>query len=359
MSGGALVQLVSKGVQDGFCLDKNSFFHDKYSRHSNFTQAPARIDIVGTVASGSRTEVEITKQGDLINYMWLEGTNIIDYLAGTTFELHINQQIVDTQTFEYMSEIWGVYLANNGVKASMMNNTISQSDKNFFPLQFFFTQTNRFLPLVNMQYAKISVVIKWGPNISGTTPKVYGNYIYLDTEEREHFVNTEMNLLITQVQREAHQVDDGNVKLDMSSFNHPVKALFWGQDAVSADPAADYFTFDTASILLNGKPITERMSPNYYHSVQGYYHTTDGNINFVNVNGTPFYTRYFMYSFAKDATSYDPTGECNFSRMDNASLHLENMHRPVSKQNQNIQVYAINYNILRISKGISGILFSN
>lgn len=364
MSGGALAQLVAKGIQDAYCIqddpETKSLFVPGYRGHTNFAEEPARLDIVGNIQPGSTTEIELTKQGDLVNAMWLEGTNIIDYLSGTTFELRIGEQLIDTQTFEYMSEIWGVYLADTNTKSRMMNNKLSQADKNFFPLQFWFCQMGNYLPLLAITNHRVYIRAKWGSGISGTTPKVYANYIFLDTRERKHIMaKEETTMAITQVQREAFQVDGGDVKLDLSSFNHPVKALFWGQDATDTDSAADYFTYDSASIMLEGKPLTDRMSPTYYHSVQGYYHTPNGNISFVNDDGTPFYTRYSMYSFARDASKRTPDGECNFSRLDNPSLHIQNIQRPVAKRNLPVQVYAINFNILKIAGGMAGVLFSN
>ena len=359
---GSLIQLVSKGVQDIYLSSENitnSLFQSKYNKHTNFSQAPKRLDITGTIAPGSRTEIKITKQGDLLNYIWLEGNDIIDYLGGTVFELYIGGQIVDTLTYEYLAEIWNIYLPETKVKSSMINNTITQSDKNFFPLHFFFCDNNNFLPLVGIQYHEVSIRVKWGSAITGVTPIVYANYVYLDTPERTLFAESDMELLITQVQYEGHHVSNGTHKIDISNLNHPTKALFFGHNAEDANSDADYFTFDSASVMLNGETLVDRMSPSYYHTVQGYYHTKNGNINLVNADGTPFYTRYFMYSFADDVSEYSPTGECNFSRIDNATIVIDNLQRPVSRSGDNIYVYAINYNILKISKGLCGILFSN
>jgi len=57
--------------------------------------------------------------------------------------------------------------------------------------------------------------------------------------------------------------------------------------------------------------------------------------------------------------NFNPTGTCNFSRLDNTTLVLKNMSRPAGRATDMVYVYAVNYNILRIDAGISGILFSN
>ena len=52
---------------------------------------------------------------------------------------------------------------------------------------------------------------------------------------------------------------------------------------------------------------------------------------------------------------FQPTGTCNFSRLDNATLYLEFESSILAGS---ISVYAINYNILQISNGMAGLLYS-
>ena len=63
-----------------------------------------------------------------------------------------------------------------------------------------------------------------------------------------------------------------------------------------------------------------------------------------------------MYSFALDPESTQPSGTCNFSKLDNVVLNLECSANIPSGV---INVYAINYNILRIQNGMSGLMFSS
>lgn len=359
---GSLVQLVSQGVQDVYLKDdtlSNSLFTTKYNKHTNFAQEPRRLDLIGVVAPGGTSEVKITKQGDLINHVWIEGNDVLDRLPGTTFELYIGGKLVDTHTYEYLADIWNVYLAETSTKATVINNIASSSDKNFFPLHFFFCDNGMFLPLVSIPYHEVSIRIKWGNLISGT-PKIYANYIFLDKDERVSFTgDRSMDILVTQVQKEDFHISDGNRKVDISTFNHPVKCIFWGHKTASATVSQDYFTFDSMSLLLNGKTKIDEMSPNYFHTTQGYYHTNHGNINFVNTDKSPFYTRFFMYSFAQNVSEYGPSGSCNFSRMDTASMNFTNISRAPERSGETLQVYTLNYNILRIRSGLAGILFSN
>ena len=72
------------------------------------------------------------------------------------------------------------------------------------------------------------------------------------------------------------------------------------------------------------------------------------------------YTRYFAYHFGLNASDYNPSGSCNFSRLDNAKLILRGVEKGNLRADQNdIYVFAVNYNVLRIKDGLAGILFGN
>ena len=59
-----------------------------------------------------------------------------------------------------------------------------------------------------------------------------------------------------------------------------------------------------------------------------------------------------VYSFALKPEEHQPSGTCNFSRIDNARLDLANT-------TQELHVYAVNYNVLRIMSGMGGLAYSN
>ena len=58
------------------------------------------------------------------------------------------------------------------------------------------------------------------------------------------------------------------------------------------------------------------------------------------------------YSFALEPEEYQPTGTCNFSRIDQSTLDFSSA---VILQN----IYALNYNILRVMSGMGGLAYSN
>ena len=357
---GALINLVAKGVQNAF-LDinsiKNSLFRSRFSRISNFSQAPAQLPVVGKIAPGGRSSIEILKKGDIINGLWIETADAYTTLIGSTFDLYIGGKLIDSQTVDYSADIWQVYLAENSSKSSAVNNATSASDSTFYPFHFFFCDNKQFLPLVNLQYQEVEIIVKWGSGVSASTDlKCYGNFVYLDTTEREAFAQKTMDMMITQVQK----IESTNSEtFDISSLNHPVKTLFWGYQSKSEDVEDDYLTFDGAKIQLNGTDLMPYMTPTYYHTIQGYYGTTNALINLVDTENCPFYTRYYMYSFATDSSDFNNRGTCNFSRLDSAILRINNLQKAPVRTSDTLNIYALGFNVLRFQSGLAGILFSN
>ena len=65
-----------------------------------------------------------------------------------------------------------------------------------------------------------------------------------------------------------------------------------------------------------------------------------------------------MYSFALHPEDHQPSGTCNMSRIDNATLSLT-FKNAVSTGDNKISIYAVNYNVLRILSGMGGLAYSN
>ena len=61
-----------------------------------------------------------------------------------------------------------------------------------------------------------------------------------------------------------------------------------------------------------------------------------------------------VYSFALKPEEHQPSGTCNFSRIDNAELKFS-----IASPTEAVTVYAVNYNVLRIMSGMGGLAYSN
>ena len=76
-----------------------------------------------------------------------------------------------------------------------------------------------------------------------------------------------------------------------------------------------------------------------------------------------------VYSFALKPEEHQPSGTCNFSRIDNAKLHFSAALHTVpgggdktdgtDVLNETVNIYAVNYNVLRIMSGMGGLAYSN
>ena len=62
-----------------------------------------------------------------------------------------------------------------------------------------------------------------------------------------------------------------------------------------------------------------------------------------------------VYSFALKPEEHQPSGTCNFSRIDNANLIMTH----TAAVDTAVKVYAVNYNVLRIMSGMGGLAYSN
>tara|TARA_B100001094_G_C18114711_1_gene763241 strand:- start:312 stop:1481 length:1170 start_codon:yes stop_codon:yes gene_type:complete len=241
--------------------------------------------------------------------------------------------------------------------------------KAFVPLQFWFCRNPGLaLPLIALQYHEVKTYITFpaeadlyeaakGAVTSALTDAIlYADYIYLDTDERRRFAQVSHEYLIEQVQFESFASTDTTLALN---FNHPVKELvFTGAPVAVAgitSPATAGWTGmstptalgdGTIQLKLNGHDRFSARDVTYFTRTQVWQHHTGygsvGNQDSVGV-----------YSFALKPEEHQPSGTCNFSRIDNAQLVLG------AAATSGTNVYAVNYNVLRIMSGMGGLAYSN
>ena len=288
-----------------------------------------------------------------------------------------------------------------------------------------------------------------GESGSSDSLKVYCEYIYLDTEERRRFAQVTHEYLIEQVQREEHYVTNGASNSFRLAFNHPVKELIfcgeWGENrdvtymwpdlqangtycGVSSADSIDVIKDSvggwlpgigsddtTVSLKLNNHDRFAADKPLYYftryqahkhHSgpvqlyshnpqiVGGEGHYQNGGCGHTQENNelNRIQDSIGVYSFALKPEEHQPSGSCNFSRIDNCMLTFKNLHLNPSQEDiqdfcdahqqekevdashhmptlnhgytnlpltSTMIVYAINYNVLRIMSGMGGLAYSN
>jgi hypothetical protein len=105
----------------------------------------------------------------------------------------------------------------------------------------------------------------------------------------------------------------------------------------------------TAKLQLNGQDRFSEREGTYFDLVQPFQHHTRSPDTGINV-----------YSFALRPEEHQPSGSCNFSRIDNATLQLVLSNATVEgTKTAKVRVYATNYNVLRIMSGMGGLAYSN
>jgi hypothetical protein len=241
------------------------------------------------------------------------------------------------------------------------------------------------------------------------------NFIYLDDEERRRFAQIEHEYLITEVQQRVYPgIEQGPNVIDFSDIQHPTKELIWilqREDVMDTNSWNDY-TIDPRSEdfyriveLLNTRyqePTLQSLNkylptdPNIQNFFLNY--LTDNNMlitqpqntftNYQNIansfeiifNGnrrmeikTDIFFNYlqpykyhshtgkqgiYVFSFALSPEKDHPSGTCNFSRIQKSQMAMSIHQILDSRRKYNLFLYAISYNILRITGGIASTVFT-
>jgi hypothetical protein len=404
-----------------------TFWKGLFKRHTNFAMEPFRINFSGQPNWGTKQSAIIGRHADLLYSTYLEvvlpyngtdgnafswnneknrlGYNLIKYA-----ELDIGGQLIDRLYGEWLF-LWdalsssypttvnlfrmvgggfaaGSVALNNTVQCNAVNGKPSLPNVFYVPLSFFYTRNpGAALPLIALQYHEVKINILWNDaqhiagdfrNASKTPPAIqaaiYIDYIYLDTEERRRMAQESHEYLIEQTQyNEDKGISSYNNRIDLT-FNHPVKELVWvvqptyynncSQSTSKGVYRLQPFTYDWSAVYkqhlqINGQDRLDSRFGDYFNKVQLYQHHSGG---FAYSSGS-IGPGIYMYSFALKPEEHQPSGTCNFSRIDTATIAME-MSGGVTIDEQadntwDVRVYAVNYNILRIMSGMAGLAYSN
>ena len=396
---GGLMQLVAYGAQDIYLTGNPqiTFFKVVYRRHTNFAVESIQQTFNGAADLGRRFTCTIARNGDLLHRLYLEldvnsNSNTNDYLGFQLIdyvEVEIGGQVIDKQYGEWMA-VWCdlTHTLDQAIMLSEMLEINSNTARLRVPLQFWFCRNPGLaLPLIALQYHEVKINVQFtNLTVSALDTQsladctVWADYIFLDTDERRRFAQVSHEYLIEQVQySNALTVNSGEVPQTTQQelrFNHPVKELVWLVDTNnSTSNFTGYIQSSTALLQLNGQDRFKRRTGDYFTKVQRYEHHTGAGRRFtINKLGTTsidMSLEYIhIYSFALKPEEHQPSGTCNFSRIDNAVLNLEfkaagyGYNTPANDGNDIpagtvLKVYAVNYNVLRIMSGMGGLAYSN
>jgi len=347
--------------------------------------------------------------GDLVEYYWV---NSVGHAIIKIIEIEIGGVVIDRQYGLWM-QIWSDLVVPVG-KRDGFNLMIGKSDTPinlnnnkdlnlYVPLYFWFCKNiGVSLPLIAIQSQEVRINITFRRyeeliiSTDGKLTNVNNNnqlqitqanldvdYIFLEDEERKMFAKNNHQYLIEQLQVFATTLTSNGLRQDPTdpakldripdlsqnislNFNHPVKELFWiiqNSTVLSAYPFGgnEWFNFSTmpykngempgtdpmksCKILFEGQELIDKKDAIYFRTVVPFQRHTNVPNNFI-----------YIYSFSLNPEEFQPSGTCNFSRIDNQQLYFEisdQLIQPI------ITVFATNYNILNIAGGMTGVEYVN
>ena len=431
--GGGLMQLVAYGAQDIYLTGNPqiTFFKVVYRRHTNFSMESIEQTLNGTTGYGKKVSATISRNGDLVHRMYVEhgvtigndaDTDQVNNYGNSLIReviCEIGGQQIDKHYGRWM-QIWSDLTESNptGVAPAAATNKLFGEGANatlfqkmsgnskgvdgtntgaevaydmFIPLQFWFCRNPGLaLPLIALQYHEVKIGIQFEDELklvchsvgtsttSSTSFKLWCDYIYLDTDERRRFAQVSHEYLIEQLQYQSDGFTSGTSKNFTLNFNHPVKELVWqvsntlSEVSLAAAPAGDESTLATGmtvnagemKIKLNGHDRFATRDFKYFTRTQIWQHHTG-------YGGTIAPDSIGVYSFALKPEEHQPSGTCNFSRIDNAEMNFTTALASVTASAgtvgfddsvntaNTIHIYAVNYNVLRIMSGMGGLAYSN
>ena len=403
------MQLVAHGAQDVYLTGdpQITYFKVVYRRHTNFSMESIQQQFSQNVDAGSahKNSCVISRNGDLIGAMYLQyklsapgtGRGFVDYIDDV--EVEIGGQKIDKHYGRWL-DIWDDLTTNSnkdeGLTTMLGNSTGSGTAPlgstaindarspayALVPLSFWFNKNvGLALPLIALQYHEVKLNFSF-PDGTGVWNDVslWVDYIFLDSDERKRFAQMSHEYLIDQVQfggKESfatlgEDTSPGTSERFVLHFNHPVKELIWVcetdgsdtpvgtgsmSDGAAATPALGHRQIDVYNVKLqiNGHDRFYPRCSEYFRLQQPYqFHST-----------VPVKQDIYVYSFALRPEEHQPSGTCNFSRIDSCHLTLTLGGRMRDGKlasvslSDTLYIYAINYNVLRIASGMAGLAYSN
>jgi len=410
MPSSTLLQLVARGRQDAYLTSNPqfTFFKHVYRRYTPFAVESIPVEFDGTPDFGRRISLLIPRKAELLWSMFLEvdlpaipqgmtpryWTNNIGHALIQDIRVEIGEKEIDKHTGEWL-QIWSELTVTSD-KRDGFNQMVGHWDvypdiqaagplKLTIPLRFWFCNTiGAALPLIALQAHPVRLIIHLAPyqnlwwsqelcNSPSTCPQIepvspdrvqlFGDFVYLDTEERKRFASHDHEYLIEQVQYTPTQsVAVGATKATIDIvFNHCVKEFIWVVQKDRMRASNQWFNYssidvcdvvgvptdllDSAILRLDGYDRFHERQALYFRQIQPYQYHTVIPKSFI-----------YLYSFSLRPESGQPSGSLNCSKIDDIRLSLT--FNPTQLDDpRRLIVYGTNYNVLRIVGGLGGLAF--
>jgi hypothetical protein len=390
------LRLAATGVQDQWLTGdpQFSYFLMNFRRHTKFaidyveSQFDGDIDFGKTIISRVPND-----KGDLVSNMTIKVTlddpvpnddnwspSIISHLVESA-ELLIGGQTVEKITGEYIYMHQQLHNTDDDINQTLYflnghSNVLTYAAGTeytyFMDLPFYFYRNPSLaIPTCALTKQLVEVKIKLrslpelinGGASAGVTANIKkfsldNEFVFLTDNERNFMMSRPLDYIITQVQMSKFVMNAGeNTKSVMLNFSHPVRELFFvsqSEEAVRDNHPHRYNTISNIKLQFNNTIVFDRDNDFLVYE-QAFKHHVNSPYNY-SASYNYLKSDFAMYSFALQPEVYYPTGQVNMSRIAHKLLTIE--IDPInSVDNNNTRIYAVNYNLLRVSGGLAGLKF--
>lgn len=432
--GVGLLQIAAQGESKRHFVsdDGASPWVTRWHRTTNFAVENIKQEWTLDPDFGKRTSVVVGRLGDLLAGLTLEVTltkkentfpkclasyhpiealvkEVSLSIGGIEVEKHTSDffRVFDTFLREPCKS--AIYRGMTNFDAPTLNSVSESTETLVLPLMFTFCRhLGNALPLISMMDSEVRVWFEFataqevGVHPTGFSATVYADYVLLDSFERSWFMKNPHEYLVEQVQYNQLTLQDGvpsnssttTVKVPIKFFR-PVKVLYWFlKNTTPSDATRTHhgrYVGDTdntflayqpnpfdmsqfglveciserlaplvsATLFLNGQSVVTERGAHYFQKVQPYTHLPK-----------QAFPGLYSFSFAIRPGDLQPTGVCNFSTLDEASLHLELKRNTAEHiwssefagtkclatgknidELREVHVIAVNYNVFKVEFG--------
>jgi len=397
---GAALELRARGVdEDIMYIGKPEITHFKqvFKRHTNFTRYERQYPMKDGVSFGRKCTCNVERGGDMMGYMWLKidlpetGNNTVSWINGVGNFMIKDVSIlfggveIVKMTGEYIDMYYRYALSTskysnyqNMVKrvSGFRQTSLTSAQEVLVPLPWWFTrEINNALPTVALQNCDIQVEINFRPlaeclysggprselgelvNLGSNGLEIrncvlWVEFYMLDTDERVTMSKNDAKheFIIEQVQSASYAVSGGGEQRPYDlKFNLGVKELIWFYrsefyeninrwDVYAArNGSTDAVPLQNFGVAFNGSDRVELQTAEHARLLQPIRHHTSASSDYV-----------YIYAFAENCNSLQPSGYANFSKLDKKQLKLKWQSYTAAGT---VHVYSVNHNILFIKKG--------
>ena len=402
-----LLQLNFIGPQDKYLTGnpQMTYFKSVFRSYSNFSKETYVLPFESDIKLGTTHTCIIKNYGDLLSnlYLSIDLPELVSsnnqeswagYVNGVGFSIiksvsiEIGGQLIDKFDSNWMDINNELYDQRSDTLAGKFNTDVTLQEnkfkqKLFIPLHFWFSKNpGNALPLIGLEYHEVKLIVEFRnfneiikSDISTysavntqISANVIANYIHLDETEKKFFTSKTHDYLIQQVQilSEEEILPTNNTLKIPLDFSHPIKDIIWvildnsnhsqniktGNNWLTYTSSSSMYSdsFNTGKITINGQDKAIEMDASYYRNIVPY------------ETQTYFSRKYiYNYSFSLYPNQFQPSGSCNYSRIQTSFLELTfNEPNNIGGITEgSVKVYGVNYNIFKVMSGMGGLLFMN